>query len=234
MEKIREFINKIDNLSIRERGIILFAILFVLYSAWDGFFMGPLSITEKKITSELKQKQAEQLVLNTRLQQLVAQSKIDPDSENRKKLNELKVQLDQIESEVKSSTQYLISQKAMARVLETVLLKTKGLELIEIKGLGAQPLLAESAEKQQEGVTEKKSAALEKPPGGGIENAYKHGLKISFEGDYLTTLDFIRELESLEWGFFWDQFEFEVKKYPEARASITVYTLSLDKDWIGV
>ena len=233
MEKIREIINRVDNLSIRERGIILLAMLFIMFSVWENFLMRPLSVTEKKISSELKQKQAEQLLLNARLQQLLAQGKMDPDAANRKKLNDLRTQLDQIEAEVKSSAQYLIPPKSMAKILETVLLKTKGLELIEVKGLGAEPLLAQTEEKKPEAAGQANGGTAI-PPAHSIENAYKHGLKISFMGDYLSTLAYVRELESLEWGFFWDQFEFEVKDYPEARASITVYTLSLDKDWIGV
>lgn len=234
MDKIKEFMSRIDNLSIRERGIILLAILFIMYSVWDSFLMQPLSVTKQRIVSELKQKQAERLILNTRLQQLVAQSENDPDLANKKKLNELKSELNKIEAEVKSSTQHLVSPESMAKILETVLLKTKGLELIEVKGLGAQPLLAQTDEEKQAEKQKDKNIAVEKQTDGGIESAYKHGLKISFEGDYLSTLDYVRELESLKWGFFWDQFEFEVKQYPLAKATITVFTLSLDKDWIGV
>ena len=117
----------------------------------------------------------------------------------------------------------------MAEILETVLLKTRGLRLTEVKGLGVEPLLP----KPDQGKGAAASGAGETSTAD-IGNAYKHGLKISFEGDYLSTLAYIRELESLKWGFFWDRFEFEVKDYPEAKASITIYTLSLDKDWIGV
>ena len=232
MEKLRELISRVDNLSIRERGIIFLAVLFILYSAWDSFFMRPMSVKEGKIAVELKQKRAERLVLHARLQQLATLSKTDPDAANRKKLNELKSQIAAIDSDIKTSAQYLIAPKSMAKILETMLLKTKGLRLIEIKGLGVQPLVPKP-DKEKETMASG-AAGLEKTSVPGIGNAYKHGLRISFEGNYLSTLAYIRELESLQWGFFWDQFEFEVKNYPEGQASITVYTLSLDKDWIGV
>ena len=73
-----------------------------------------------------------------------------------------------------------------------------------------------------------------KAEGDELENAYKHGLRIEFEGDYMTTLDYIRGLESLELRFLWDSLEFQVEEYPRSRVSITVFTLSLDQDWIGV
>ena len=62
----------------------------------------------------------------------------------------------------------------------------------------------------------------------------KHGLMIAFEGDYMSTLSFMQEIESLEWGFFWDSLEYEVIDYPTSRVVITLFTLSLDKNWIGV
>ena len=67
-----------------------------------------------------------------------------------------------------------------------------------------------------------------------INNAYRHGLRIEFIGDYLTTLDYLKSLEKLEWGFFWDNFELEVKEYPDAKAAIEIFTLSLRQQWIGV
>jgi len=44
----------------------------------------------------------------------------------------------------------------------------------------------------------------------------------------------MRELESLEWRFFWDNLEYEVIEYPRGLITFTLYTISLDKDWIGV
>jgi len=42
----------------------------------------------------------------------------------------------------------------------------------------------------------------------------------------------LRRLEALEWNFFWDRIEFQVKDYPDSSASIRLYTLSLTSDWI--
>ncbi|MCI0590119.1 MAG: MSHA biogenesis protein MshJ, partial [Gammaproteobacteria bacterium] len=67
-----------------------------------------------------------------------------------------------------------------------------------------------------------------------LQTAYMHGLRMEFEGGYLDTLDYLRKLEALPWAFFWDSVDFKVEKYPKALGSITVYTLSLDANWIGV
>ncbi|MEX2353013.1 MAG: hypothetical protein WD709_02410 [Gammaproteobacteria bacterium] len=234
MEQIKALIDRLDALSIRERGLILAGILFILYSVWDSLLIQPQVIEERRIFADLQMKRAEQSVQNMRFQELVRQDRTDPDVANRARMAELKQQLAEIETSVRQSTNHLVSPANMAGILETILNKSRGLELTSIKGLGVSPLLTAGAEDSgNEDAAEPESDSVGVSMGG-LENAYKHGLQISFEGDYMSTLAYLRELETLEWGFFWEKMEYEVLEYPRARATITLYTLSLEKEWIGV
>jgi MSHA biogenesis protein MshJ len=232
MVDIKEVQNKIDSLSVRERAAVFFCTLLVMYFVWDVFFIQSLQITEKRAKSQLQQKQAEQFGLTTQLQKLDLGTKVDPNKADRNTLQSLKSQLSVIEAEVQASTKNLISPKDMAVMLESVLLEVKGLKLLEVKGLGGQPIIkVKAVEKNAEGAEE---PATEPEKDKIINNAYKHGLKIVFEGDYMSTLKYIQALEDLKWGFFWDSLELNVKEYPDSTVSITLFTLSLDKNWIGV
>lgn len=222
---------KIDSLSIRERGIIMIGIVFVMFILWDSYFMRPQVVVEKRVLADLQVKRAEQGALNVKFQQLVRKEQGGADSLNRKKLAELQQQLAAIEADVRQSTNHLVSPAKMAAILQTILNKSAGLELTEIKGLGASPLLTQTP---SETSTVSGGAGTEPGTAAGLNNAYKHGLVIKFEGDYLSTLKYMRQLESLEWGFFWENLEYEVVNYPKGRVAITLYTLSLEKDWIGV
>lgn len=238
MQQIKALLDKIDSLSIRERGIILAGMIFIMFIVWDSFFMRPQLLEERKILAEMQIKRAEQSVLNVKFQQLVRQEQGDPDAVSRERLAGLKKQLDEIETNVRQSTNHLVSPKNMAMILQTILNKSKGLELTEIKGLGASPLLTRTIPESQNNDANASNSEPAQPPAGsitgGMENAYKHGLVIKFEGDYMSTLAYIQELESLEWGFFWENLEYEVIEYPRGRVAITLYTLSLEKEWIGV
>ncbi len=66
-----------------------------------------------------------------------------------------------------------------------------------------------------------------------LGNAYRHGLRIVFNGSYMSTLAYVKELESLENEFIWDNLKFEITEYPDGKVSITVFTLSLDRNWIA-
>ena len=232
MNKLKEWQEKIDALSLRERGAIFFCTIFVLYFICNMFLMQPLELRERRMKSQLQQKQAQQLALNLQIQNLVADNSKDPDRANRDKLKTLRVQLKNIESQVRDSSRQLIAPENMAAMLEKVLRKVKGLELVDVRGLGAKPII-NSKQALAEGKN-KKPVSTESVDLGGLDNAYKHGLRIEFRGDYLSTLQYVRALENLQWNFLWESLEFEVTRYPKSTAAITVFTLSLDKNWIGV
>ncbi len=195
---------KIDALTIRERGIILAGIIFIMFAVWDTFFMQQQALDEKKITTDLQMNRAEQAALNIQYQELLKQLQGDPDAENRKKLAALKSQLASIEADVQESTSFLVSPENMAGILRTILNKSNALDLIEIKGLGASPLLARNdgqALEDEDEISNNPSTSPTAESASGLDNAYKHGLMIEFEGGYMATLGFIQEIESLEWGF---------------------------------
>ena len=234
MTLLKEWGEKIDDLSLRERGAVFFCTLVVIYFLWDLFLMQPLQIAEKRTNSQLQQKQAEQFALNAELLQLNVNKQSDPNKADKEKLQSLKRQLAETEVEVEESTQHLISPKQMAVMLEAVLLKVKGLELLEIKGLGSSPIVEVKAPAGGEANNEQADVEAQTVSASVVKNAYKHGLRIVFQGDYMSTLEYIQELEGLGWGFFWESLDLEVKEYPDSIVSITVYTLSLNKNWIGV
>ena len=240
MMKLSALVEKIDSLSIRERAVVMFGIIAVLYSLWDAMLMRPLENQQKVINADLQQKQATQTALNVQIQKIISGKQDDPSVALEKNLNALKKELQEINASIQTSTAHLVSPKNMAKILESVLNKTRGLTLIEVKGLGTTPLIPpDKNEKKQDKsaettATEEKSATNGDGDNVNMGNAYKHGLRIEFEGDYMTTLNFLRQLESLESKFIWDSLVFKVEKYPQSRAAIQVFTLSLQPDWIDV
>jgi MSHA biogenesis protein MshJ len=63
---------------------------------------------------------------------------------------------------------------------------------------------------------------------------YRHGVRLVFEGDYLTTMAFLESLEQKSWRFFWQSLQYDVEQYPKARVTLTLYTLSPERAWLGV
>lgn len=244
MNIAREMMEKIDSLSLRERAAVFLAILAVIFFIWDSYLMNSLNNHERRIRSQLQQKQAEQTALNAELEQLIGQIRHDPNVQQRDRLESLRRQLEETREEVLGTTRQLVAPGRMAGILENVLARTEGLDLIEVRGLGRSPLLDEQAmagSQEERGTAGGNGGAdedmdPEADPGQqarALSQAWKHGLRIVFNGSFMATLEYVRDLESLENTFIWDELELEITDYPQGRASITVYTISLDKAWIG-
>ena len=235
MEQLNQIAEKINSMSLRERAMVFAGIVFVIFSVWDSFLIKPLEAEQKKLVAELTKQNAERIALNTRLQELLKTKQDDPNAANLKKLKTLRSKLIDLQAEIESSTSNLVSPKDMPKVLETVLHKTGGLTLTSLKSLGVKPLVASEGPEAKNNVDKTESEKEDKQlTAENIDNAYRHGLRIEFIGDYLTTLSYLKSLEELDWGFFWDNFQLAVSEYPDANASIEIFTLSLRKEWIGV
>ena len=232
MEELKKIAEKINSLSLRERAAIFIAIIALMFSVWDSLLMSPLEIEQKKIVADLNVKNAERLELNTQLQQLISKSTQDPDAENIAKLKSLRSRLIDVQAELETTTQNLVSPKDMPKILETVLHKVGGLTLLSLKSLGVKPLVVKE-ESEEKNVNTSKTTEKQLTADN-IDNAYRHGIRIEFLGDYLTTLNYLKSLEALKWGFFWDNFELKVNDYPETDTVIEIFTLSLQQEWIGV
>jgi MSHA biogenesis protein MshJ len=233
MNFINEIMNRIDDLTLRERTAVFIAVLAVIFFVWQNVLMSDVTIRERDIRARLQQKQAERMGLNLELQELISKAKVDPDALKKKKLEMLRAQVAKVREDVVQSTRNLVSPEKMAGVLESVLARTQGLDLVAVKGLGSSALL-DSGDDKDKAVKDKNAGQDTGAARDIVNNAYKHGLKIVFNGSYMSTLAYVRKLEELNSSFLWDSLELEVKDYPQAQASITVFTLSLDDNWIGV
>ena len=234
MKAIKTLQNKIDNLNLRERGIVLCGVLFAMYFALDLFAMQPLQVQQKIIQNTLVQKNSELVALNLQLQQIVTTSKESQQERDRLEIQRLRQELASLDQSLKQATANLVTPQQMSKLLQMVLGQTDGLRLKKVTGLGSSPLLL-SGQPEQDGKTKQTKTAtgpeMEKTE---TSTVYKHGLRIEFEGNFFATLDYMKRLEDLEWNFFWDGIDFKVIDYPDATGTLSFYTISLDKNWIGV
>jgi MSHA biogenesis protein MshJ len=51
-------------------------------------------------------------------------------------------------------------------------------------------------------------------------------------GNYLDMLNYMAALEAMPTQLFWGKAELQVEEYPGARLTLTLYTLSLDAQWM--
>lgn len=255
--------DKFESLSLRERMLFLISIVAVFYMAWDMVLMDRLHAKQKSGLVQLKKWQQQISDIDARIQQITAELSGTQPQETRQQIATLKTKIDDFNQREKNLVVGFIRPTQMVDVLKGLLADEKGLQLTSLQSLAAQPLIHKSQPlggspdpkalsdatrgkparpeaKDQSKVRSKDKSKDHRPDGKDTDGAarvpevYQHGLEVVFQGDYHSTLRYLRKLEQLPWKFYWDEVTYEVLQYPKAQISVHIHTLSLDKGWIGV
>lgn len=205
-----------ENLSLREKFLTIIVILTAIGGSWEHFFYQ--SIIQRQNT--LKQQ------INTLDTQKYNQKQAAVAIKNRKNIDNASVNINNEDKLINLKTQYehqqelilfdekkFIPASLMAKALGDILNENKNMKLTQLQSLPTIPLLEV---KQQNMVI------------------YQHGLVITFSGNYLDTVNYLKALEALPWAISWESINYQVKDHPLAEITIHLVTLSFDKNWLGV
>lgn len=221
----KELIVKIHAVSVRERFILMLAVLAVIFMLNDTFLLSPLGKEKQKLITEKQQWQDKINTLAKETEELSAKNRFDPNEQTRAQLARLAFELGKLDGMIKLQTGGIIEPAQMSEVIKDLLKRETGLKLAKLQNLQGEPLLDSK---------DKKSDSKDKDSKKPGEEVYRHGLAIEFEGGYLQTIDYLKIVEKLPWHIYWDEIAFSVVEYPLAHVKITVYSLSLTDNWIGV
>lgn len=209
---------RIDELTLRERGMLFLVIVALLYVVIDSLLIAPQEQTQKRLLNDIGTIRADITQLEQQKLAIINNHNVDPNAAERRTLQQLNASTQQIEGQIKEAVDGLIEPQEMARALESVLKKQQQLDFVRIENLGTKPLLDVE------------------PTEGNVSDAgiYIHTMRIELEGSFYQTRDYLQALEQLPWRFHWQSVELTIIDYPLARVVITVNTLSLSEGWIGV
>jgi MSHA biogenesis protein MshJ len=224
-EHWRKIVEKIDALALRERALIFVMMSVVLITPVNMFLLDPLRTKQKTLSQQLTDRQSQIAALQTQLQELAASSQIDPDMENRKRVQELKRKLVDLEAPLENAQQSLVSPDKEVLLLEDLLIQNPRLRLVSLKTLPPTTAL----ESKQVEAGKKSGAAMPV-----TSLVYKHGVQLTIEGGYQDLLQYLVAMEKLPWRVVWGEANFRVDEYPKIVLTLTLYTLSLERVWLSV
>jgi len=218
-QQLQQWTKRFNALSQRERIILAIAAVVVIGILWMEFVYLTQVEAGKALRTRIQTTDSQITALNQQMVTLSREIEQDPDRANLQRQEKLREQLAQVDEQLQEKMGGLISPTQMARALEAVLTQKTDLKLIGVHNLPIQPLLELPA-----------NADGRRPESG----VYRHAMQIEFRGSYLSTLDYLKALQELEWDFYWDSLQLQVESYPVSKVTITVHTLSLKEGWIGV
>ncbi|UUO24079.1 hypothetical protein FGD67_13225 [Colwellia sp. M166] len=228
------FSEKFSNTTPREQYLIitagLIAIGFILYSLFLGVaYQGIAQLNEKILQTQQSNENNKNSI------QVLEQALLeDPNSALKKELLQYQAKLGEIDQQLLSLTSDLIDPIQMRYALIKLLKLQKGVKLLSFEVLPASPVTKSNLENsEQQDKQDTLAASVDQTPAKQLR-LYRHGIKIKLQGQYFQLKDYLIQLESLSWKFFWQEFDYQLKAHPVSELEVEIYSLSTAQEFIGV
>lgn len=217
-ERWQAQLSKIDELSLRERGLVLLSVLAVSYLLWDFLVFSPVADAKAHVDVDIAA--VEQRLDAMRQEESVLRQTLnaDPDRGLKKQLTELQERTVVLDANLSELSVGLVPVNKLATILQDVLAQAGSLQLETLQTLPPEELrltVKTDADAANAGV-------------------YKHAVAITVKGSYFQLLNYLKTLEAMNWRFYWDELHYEQDQYPSGLFEIKVYTLSTDEGLFGV
>lgn len=215
-----------DSRPVRERVLILLAILsLVLLAGWQ-LAVAPVLKANEQLSAQITQ--ARQQAVDWQSQQTLLAGKLeeDPNARMKSQLQSRRQRLASLDQQLAQATDRLISPKAMVALLRNMLAAQQKLKLVKLEVHPPVPVYSDHDD------TRNASSDADRPAPKPL--LYAHDVVLTTEGAYLDLLGYLQRLENLDQRLGWRELDYKVETFPTGKARIRVRTLSLDKAWLGV
>lgn len=205
---LQPWMERIDNMELRERLLLLAAIVVVMFLVVDTLILQPTLKAQQVAQTRIEDRNNKLNALRQNAQLLSYKADSDPMASRRQSLDSLNAELEALDTRILNQLGALVEPAQAAEVLEQVLSGHPGLKLT---------VLNASSEPLDDIDTEQQGAAA---PG-----LARYRLNMVVQGSYLDLLSYLNSLEAMPWKFFWRQVEFQSTEHPYAETRLELYTL---------
>ncbi len=216
-------------LTIREQYLILLTGLVVIFFIIFYLFIDNKIVSNNNASKKIVQLSSSNQLLNISVLEMQAALQRDPNEDTKNKITQYETKLAKVDTKLLALTSDLISPIQMRYALLDLLKLEKGVSLLSFELLGAKPLLP-----KPESSSNTSAVSINSNDKLSSLNLYRHGIKITLTGSYFDLRDYLTQLEKLPWKFFWQDFNFNLKEYPNSELEIEMYSLGTKKEFVGV
>lgn len=215
MNFLSKLAQQYNPLSIRERLLIALVCWLVLatlcYLPLDSMW------TQRQQLAQQQSAQQKQLAgVETQIKLIQQRLNEDPNKDLRLQQQQLAGQIHAVDQQLTEQTVDLIPAAKMPALLAQLLKQSRGVKLSSFQSIAPVPLLV---------VGDKQAGEM---------NLFSHGIVLTFEGDYFAVMKFVQAVEELPEKLYWKSLDYQVDEYPNAKVALSLYTLSINKDFIRV
>jgi MSHA biogenesis protein MshJ len=204
--RVQQAVERIDALELRERVLLLGAVVVVVFLVVDSFGLQPTLKAQQVKQQQISDLEMKLSALRTETSLLSFKSGDDPLQVRQNRRDTLAAELSGLDEQIVGQLGALVEPAQATELLKQVLSRHKGLRLTSLEASSA-PLEAPD---------------IETVDGGDLG---RYQLDLALEGGYLDVLHYLQALESMPWKFFWQNVDFRISQHPQAVTRLQLYTL---------
>ena len=221
-QRVQQLRARIDALSLRERAMVCLAACALLGFVGNALILAPMDATQEALRGQIAQQRSEIATIDEAIASRVQAFQRDPDAASRTRLNALRQEMGQLGDQLLALEHGLVPPERMGPLVDGILRANGRLKLVSMRTLPVEPV-------GDPGVT----AAAPAPAGTvAAPLLYRHGIEVTVRGNYLDMVDYMSALDAMPTRMFWGRAQLDVEEYPAARLTLTLHTLSLDRQWM--
>ncbi len=216
--QLKQYAQRFDALTIRERAIIAGSIIAVVVFLWWSYHAAPMMAEienrqdeNQRISSEIENTRVVVASIRQRIAAGVHQEK-------ESQLARLVEELSAVEEQLRVTTIELIDPEKMFQLMNQLVYQDSKLTLLSLKRREVRAAIPSSDPEQSD-----EEAGI-----------YRHVLELQFSGKYLDILRYMQSMEALDWKLLWDEIEIITEEAPKVVAKVVMSTLSTRKEWVGI
>jgi len=216
---------------LRERAIISVLAIVITWGLFKAFLIS--EINKKTAALSQRMESAEMDIKKLTAQEMVLAKALDDDPNVHKKQQILALErrLSSLDKKLEALSVGLISAENLTIVLRDVVKSISTLTLVGMQTLESSELKIQGEQDELDNLESSTFTSKQKEEDIGI---FKHSVVVVLEGQYFDVVKYLAALEKLPWKIYWQEIDYEVIQYPQAKIMIEVYTLSTEHGVLGV
>ena len=211
-----------NELSIRERVIIVVAVLLSLLFIWWSLYAEPLILKSHELAQENARLATDIQVATVTNEAIVKRLADGVHKEKLAQIERGRKELQLVTQQLEDMAYELVEPDEMFDLMGQLVFADSGLKLSGLSRKDVQPVFA---------VVEGEDAAAQKKEQPSI---YRHTMAVRLRGTYAEILRYVQTVEKTDWKLIWDSIRLKTDEYPQIELDIEMSTLSKSRQWVGL
>jgi MSHA biogenesis protein MshJ len=235
-DKLIQLAARIDALTLRERALAFGAAVAVVAFVGYQLVLAPIYRKQDLLLEQILQQRNNMMGVDAEIAAKITAYQVDPDAPARTRLEAVKQESAQIGDALLAMQNGLVPPERMAPLVDAILRANGRLQLVSMRTLPVETISGRAATAPAAATTPATPAAPaadpQPDPAKPADVLYRHGVEVTVRGNYLDMVDYMSALEAMPTRLFWGKAQLDVEEYPASRLTLTLYTLSLDRNWM--